>query len=997
MDHTPGRLLPALARLSVRHARAVVLFWVAFVAVLTVLVPRLETVVADDDTPVVPFDAPSIVALQQMDAAFGNGRTNSVLVVVVEREGGLTASDLRYYRDLVPRLRAEDGVAWVQDVRRPVLRRAFVSDDGEAAYVTVGLPGATGAPASLGEVERVREIVATDRPGGLRTAVTGGAGTIADMALEAEHSILRITLVTVLLIGLLLLVLYRSVPLTLLVLGMIAVALGAARAVVAALGAGDLLPVSTFTGSFMTAVVLGAATDYAIFLIARFHEARREGVPAAEAAVLAGGRVAGVIVGSALTVVLATAAMGWARLGVFTTTGPAVAVALLLTLAIALTLVPAVLALAGGRGWLDPRGDQGAAAWDRTAGAVVARPARVLALTLVPILALAALAPVMDRDFDSRASQPASTESNRGYRLLDAHFPVNETLQDWVLITADHDLRTPDDLAALEAAGAAVAAVPGVVTARGLTRPRGEPITQASVSYQAGVVGRRLGRAADRIRSGGDDTGRLASGAGDLADGADELAGGTDRAATASDRLAGGLEELDAGLERLTAAAGRAQNGSARLRDGAAALAAGLDTALAQTRTAVDGLGQAVAALDRSLTCRVDPQCSGARAGLHQLYDAQSGQLVPGLADAATAAHRIADGTADLQSGLVRLRDGLDRAQAGADRAADGQRRLAGGLGDLAGGASQLATGSAALADGTDQVVDQVDSLGRGLGTAAQVLRRTGGAGTDPAVAGFYLPPSALKDSRLDVARAIYLSADGRTARIGVLGATDAFGTQARSRIGEVADAARTALRGTSLADAEVTTAGTAAVNADLASISAADFGLVAGISLIAVFLVLLVLLRSLVAAGVLLASVVVSYAAALGIGVLAFQVVLGRDLDWSVPVLAFILLVAVGSDYNMLLMKRMQEEAPDGDRAGIARATSATGRVITAAGLIFAASMFALLAGSVSTIAQTGFTIGAGLLLDTFVVRSLVIPAIAALLGPRLWWPRRRPATVAA
>ena len=119
----------------------------------------------------------------------------------------------------------------------------------------------------------------------------------------------------------------------------------------------------------------------------------------------------------------------------------------------------------------------------------------------------------------------------------------------------------------------------------------------------------------------------------------------------------------------------------------------------------------------------------------------------------------------------------------------------------------------------------------------------------------------------------------------------------------------------------------------------------------------------------------------------------LGQDLDWSVPVLAFILLVAVGADYNMLLMKRMQEEAPDGDRAGIARATSATGRVITAAGLIFAASMFALMAGTVTTIGQTGFTIGAGLLLDTFVVRSLVIPAIAALLGPRLWWPRPRPA----
>lgn len=993
MDHSSGRLLPALARASVRHARWVIAFWLVLVAALTIAVPSLESVVADDDTPVVPVDTASIRSLRLMDREFGNGRSNSFLVVALEREGGLTAADRRYYRALVPRLRAEDGVTWVQDVRRPVFRTAFVSRDAEAAYLTVGLPGYTGAPASLAEVERVRELVSEERPAGLDTAVTGGAGTIADLALEAEHSILRITLVTVVLIGLLLLLLYRSPALTALVLVMIAVALGVSRGVVAALGADGLLPVSTFTGSFMTAVVLGAATDYAIFLIARFHEARRDGVPAAEAATLAGARVGGVIVGSALTVVLATAAMAGARLGVFRTTGPAVAVAVTLTLAIALTLVPAVLAVAGGTGRLDPRGRPGAAAWDRTAAYVVVRPVRVLALALVPILALSALAPLMQRGFDTRAGQPAATESNRGYRILDDHFPLNETLQDWVLITADRDLRTTAGLAALETAAAAVEKVPGVVQARGITRPRGEPITEASVGYRAGEVGRRLDRTADRIDAGDDDTRRLTSGAQDLGDGADRVADGAGTAATASGDLSAGLDELEAGLARLTAGAGDAQNGSARVRDGATALAAGLETALAQTRAAVDGLGQAVAALDRSVTCRLDPVCRGARDGVRRVYEGQRDQLVPGLQEAAAAARDLADGTVGLQTGLVRLREGLDRARAAADRAAGGQGRLTAGLDDLADGAAALATGSDQLADGTDQVADRVGGLGDGLSTAARVLRRTGAAGSDPAVAGFYLPPSALADSRLAVARAIYLSADGRTARIGVLGGTDAFGPDARARIVAVEDAARTALRGTALEGAVVTTAGTAAVNADLASISADDFASVALISLLAVFLVLLVLLRSLVAASVLLASVVVSYAAALGIGVLVFQLLLSRDLDWSVPVLAFILLVAVGADYNMLLMKRMQEEAPDGDRAGIARATSATGRVITAAGLIFAASMFALLAGTVSTVAQTGFTIGAGLLLDTFVVRSLVIPAAASLLGRNLWWPRRRAA----
>jgi RND superfamily putative drug exporter len=91
-----------------------------------------------------------------------------------------------------------------------------------------------------------------------------------------------------------------------------------------------------------------------------------------------------------------------------------------------------------------------------------------------------------------------------------------------------------------------------------------------------------------------------------------------------------------------------------------------------------------------------------------------------------------------------------------------------------------------------------------------------------------------------------------------------------------------------------------------------------------------------------------------------------------------------------MLLIKRMREEAPDGSAEGFARALSVTGGVITSAGVIFAASMFALMAGSVTTLAQIGFTIGMGLLLDTFVVRTLVVPAFAVLMGPRLWWPSK-------
>jgi RND superfamily putative drug exporter len=224
-----------------------------------------------------------------------------------------------------------------------------------------------------------------------------------------------------------------------------------------------------------------------------------------------------------------------------------------------------------------------------------------------------------------------------------------------------------------------------------------------------------------------------------------------------------------------------------------------------------------------------------------------------------------------------------------------------------------------------------------------------------------------------------------------VIGTSDPFSPAGSAQSREVEQAAADGLRGTRLADSGVSMAGIAAFNGDLEKFMLDDFALVAVVTLATVFLILLLMLRGIVVAGLLLASVVLSYASAVGLGVLVWQYLLDKPLDWWVPVNAFVLLVAVGADYNMLLMKRVREESPDGSRLGIARAVSATGRVITAAGLIFAASMFAMMFGSITSLAQLGFTVGMGLLLDTFIVRTLVVPAAAALLGPRLWWPGHR------
>jgi putative drug exporter of the RND superfamily len=143
--------------------------------------------------------------------------------------------------------------------------------------------------------------------------------------------------------------------------------------------------------------------------------------------------------------------------------------------------------------------------------------------------------------------------------------------------------------------------------------------------------------------------------------------------------------------------------------------------------------------------------------------------------------------------------------------------------------------------------------------------------------------------------------------------------------------------------------------------------------------------------------TVALSLGASVGLSVLLWQYILGIHLFWIVVPLAIILLLAVGADYNLLLISRLDEEIGAGLRTGIIRAMAGTGRVVTAAGLVFAATMSSFIFSPLVILGQIGTTIGLGLLFDTLVVRSFMTPAIAALLGRWFWWPRNvrpRPAS---
>jgi putative drug exporter of the RND superfamily len=211
------------------------------------------------------------------------------------------------------------------------------------------------------------------------------------------------------------------------------------------------------------------------------------------------------------------------------------------------------------------------------------------------------------------------------------------------------------------------------------------------------------------------------------------------------------------------------------------------------------------------------------------------------------------------------------------------------------------------------------------------------------------------------------------------------YSTEAFDLIEPIRDAAHTASEGTLIG-------GASAVEFDVREAAAWDSTVIPPIVLVVVFLILVALLRAVVAPLILIGTVILSFLAALGVGYFAFDVFFDfPGSDPSLPLFAFVFLVALGVDYNIFLMARAREETlTHGTRAGMRRALAVTGGVITSAGIVLAGTFSVLAVLPLVFLTEIGFIVAFGVLLDTFLVRSVLVPALVELIGPKVWWPSR-------
>jgi RND superfamily putative drug exporter len=253
----------------------------------------------------------------------------------------------------------------------------------------------------------------------------------------------------------------------------------------------------------------------------------------------------------------------------------------------------------------------------------------------------------------------------------------------------------------------------------------------------------------------------------------------------------------------------------------------------------------------------------------------------------------------------------------------------------------------------------------------------------------FYLPPEIFDNDEFKRGIKNFISPNGHAARFIISHEDDPLSADGINRIDAIKAATFEAIKGTPLEGSKVYLGGTASAFKDMQEGNEYDL-LIAGVAALSlIFIIMLLITRAIVAAAVIVGTVVLSLGASFGLSVLLWQHILGMELQFMVMAMAVIILLAVGADYNLLLVARMKEEIPAGINTGIIRAMGGSGSVVTAAGLVFAFTMISMSVSAMVVVAQVGTTIGLGLLFDTLVIRAFMTPAIAALMGPWFWWPQ--------
>ncbi|ULT59086.1 MMPL family transporter [Neobacillus drentensis] len=919
----------------------ILIAWIAVIAALFMAAPNMESLVREKGQISVPDGYSSTIASKILKDVQSSENTGSSLqtALVFHSNKRLTKEDFANAEKAVHTLEKEKAHLGITEIlthfNQKELKDQLVSKDGKTILVSVKVT-ANGREAK----EISRDLYHAIDNIKLDHYYTGNWVISEDLVTNSQEGLKKTEGITVVFILAVLLLVFRSVVAPIIPLVTVGFSYLTAQSVVGLLVDHVNFPLSTFTQTFLVAVLFGIGTDYCILLLSRFKEEMAKKDNVIEAIVETYRTAGKTVFFSGIAVMIGFASIGLSTFQLYKSAA-AVAVGVAILLLALLTVVPFFMAVLGKKLYWPSKGKlehSDSKIWGTMGRFALSKP--LLAFILVVIISVPFLFTFQDQlSFNSLEEISDEYPSIKGFNLIADSFGPGESMPTQIVIKNDDQLNTSEYITLTDKISQELLKVNNVETVRSVTRPTGTPIDDFYISNQAASLGDGLGQGNDgikKISAGLSDAGsQMAANQPKMkeaTDGISQLITGTNQLKTGMGSLQDGLTRIQNGLKDSSIGAKEARNGLANIKSQSEQLLAGYKQLLAGYKAASSGLATLQGHYDEiagglSVIHQNLVNTDQAFANLEKQYaDIAQNQnyqaikmTVAGVKTATDAT--VKDPRVSLLTSLNTLNAGLTSAQNGIETAnqnltkmiagqgllIDGMDQLINGIGQLetglnqmekgqgtaianlpkfSGGLQALATGQQQLLSGFQDIGGQITKLSNGLTQSADGLNQVSN-GLNSAQDylsnvskqkqnGFYIPQDVLNGKDFQKVLNSYMSQDRKVMTIDVIFNKNPYSNEAINSVTDIKQAVNRAVTDTKLENAKIEVGGVSSMHHDLDTISKADYARTVILMLAGISIILIILLRSLIMPLYLIGSLVLTYYTAMAISESIFVHILG-------------------------------------------------------------------------------------------------------------------------
>ncbi|WP_410769316.1 MMPL family transporter [Fontibacillus sp. BL9] len=1030
---------------------AIVLVWIAAAVLLFLTAPSMSDLVREKGDIVVPEGYSSSTAsaiLADISDAKG-GEKESQIALVFHSDQGLNTEDKNEVEQALKALReqmSQIGIVSITDpFATPEAADKMMSKDGKTILTSLSV--------KMGDrplLEMEKDIHSALDSLKVEHYLTGQEQINEDMVVSSEQGLKKSEYFTVIFILLILFVVFRSVIAPFIPLLTVGISYVVSQSIVSFLVDRIDFPISTYTQIFMVAVMFGIGTDYCILLISRFKEELQHGADKWEAIIQTYRKAGKTVFFSGLAVLVGFSAIGFSQFVLYRS-AVAVAVGIAVMLIALVTVVPFFMAVLGTKlfwplnGSLEHKENR---FWGAIGSFSLKRPwaaLLIVAAVTVPFL----ISYSGNVSFNSMEEIGDEYESVKAYNLISESFEPGESLPTQIVIQNNEPMDNAGYMTLAEKISREVAGVDGVASVRSMSRPTGDEVKDFELNSQVKTVGEGLGQGNEglakikdglaeasasltenepKLKEAAASTGKLAEGTGKLKDGIAQLETGLSAIEKGIQDGSAGAGDLKQGLQQVKKSARELAEGHAQLLKSYQQIGSGLgqfSEGIGQISTQLDAASQGLSSLSSRFasleskfpelakdpdyltivgtvteTAKGLPQMT---AGLQQLQG-EFGKVSGGLEQANQGYEAAAKGSKQLAAGLDQFIGGLTQLETGLDQAAAGQGQIVGKIPEVVTGLAQIQNGQeqiqsgfsqfsgqiSQLTDGLDQSVDGLEQVSGGLDTAKDYLNEVGA--TEGGLGGWYVPEEAMENEQMTQVFDMYLSPDRKVMTLDVVFSSNPYGRAAIDRVEPISKAVEKAVKGTDLESAKIAVGGVSSTFNDLMTISGEDYTRTVVLMLAGIFIILVLLLRSLVMPIYLIGSLVLTFYASMGFTEWVFVDIFHYSgVSWATPFFGFVILVALGVDYSIFLMDRFNENKEWDVGEAILHSMRNMGTVILSAAVILGGTMASMYPSGVLSMLQIATVVLTGLALYAVIVLPFLMPVMVKMFGQFNWWPFHR------